>query len=166
MPYTRGVEGGGHRPVGGRAEIWPPLLPKPSPRASQRERCCSHFTSAHQGFCPPGRATPSFQKGTIRAGGILRLAQWGLGLLRGQQPSRSHSRQSPPPPPPSRPAHLVERHPTPSLRATRLPLPSSSVSSGWTPVFTEATFPLQVQNTCSSAIWSRMWPTPPKMCSG
>lgn len=68
-------------------------------------------------------------------------------------------------PPPSRPAHQVERHPTPSLRATAFlfPLP---VSSGRTPVSTEATCPLQVQKTCSSAIRSRVWPTPPKMCSG
>lgn len=40
-----------------------------------------------------GRATSSFQKVTVRAGGARAVAQRGLSLLRSRQQSRSHRRQ-------------------------------------------------------------------------
>lgn len=109
----------------------------------------------------------AFQEGqplvSRRAQGLVvswASAQGSLSLLRSQQHShgqgrlgREHTCSQLRPLPPARPAHMVERHPAPSLRAA--PLSSSLLSSqsaqDGTPAFTEETFHLQVQKTCSSA---------------
>lgn len=123
-----------------RAEIWPRSLQKPSPQARQREMHCSHSASAHQGFCLPGLrgggrgATPSFQKGTIRVGGILRLWLRAASVHSGASSKAAATADwdggtsSTVTSAPSLPLDhhaLVQRHPAPSLRGSAFLLPPS-----------------------------------------
>lgn len=148
LSHLTGPERPAHAPQrgtgqrGGRAEIWPRSLQKPSPHANQKQRCGSHFPSAHQGFAPRRALRGRGHKGWCcpALGLSAAAADWGRGTS-----------AVPSAPPPASPAH-PGGGPNPSLRAPRLPPPSfplSQLSMGHLP--SQRGTCISKSETCSSA---------------